>query len=78
MVCGTDRKKKQGQAEPSFIIPEKPTMVISEINKYGFFYLTFSQQINFDSLINFSCGGFIDGVVSEKTDIKSARYQEPY
>jgi hypothetical protein len=24
-----------------------------------------------------SCGGFIDGVVSEKTDIKSARYQEP-
>ena len=52
-------------------------MVISEINKYGVFYLTFSQQMNFDSLINLSCGGFIDGVVPEKTDIKSARYQEP-
>jgi hypothetical protein len=77
MVCETDRKKKQEQADPSFIIPEKPKMVISEINKYGVFYLTFSQQINFDSLINLSCGGFIDGVVSEKTDIKSARYQEP-
>jgi hypothetical protein len=65
------------QAEPSLIISEKPTIVISEINKYGVFYLTFSQQMNFSSLINLSCGGFIDGVVSEKTDIKNSRYQEP-
>ena len=65
------------RSESGLAVPEKPKMVISEINKYGVFYLTFSQQINFDSLINLSCGGFIDGVVSEKTDIKSARYQEP-
>ncbi len=49
-------------------------MVISEINKYGVFYLTFSEEMNFQSLINLACGGFIDSVFSEKTDIKSAKY----
>ncbi len=52
-------------------------MVISEINKYGVFYLTFSKEMNFSSLINLACGGFIDGVLSEKTDIKSAKYSKP-
>ena len=69
MVCGTNLQIKK----PEFI-PNQPSMVISEINKYGVFYFTFSEEMNFSSLINLACGGFIDEVLSEKTDIKSAKY----
>jgi hypothetical protein len=39
MLCGTDLKVTKSSTE---LISNQPTMVISEINKYGVFYLTFS------------------------------------
>jgi hypothetical protein len=39
MICGTNIEIKKNITD---FIPNQPTMVISEINKYGVFYLTFS------------------------------------
>ena len=49
MVCGLDLKKKEAKNDQPLA---QPTMVISEINKRGFFDLKFSKPMDFLSLFN--------------------------
>ena len=55
MVCGVDLVKKEKNKvtkkyDANAII--SPTMEISGIDRKGFFTMTFSQSMNFSSLIN--------------------------
>ncbi len=55
MVCGVDLVKKEKSKlkkknDPSAII--SPTLEISGVDSKGFFTMTFSQRMNFSSLIN--------------------------
>ncbi len=70
-MCGLDLKIKKASTDHILV---HPSMVISLINNYGIFYLTFSERMDFSLLINSICGGLINGALSEKTDTKSARF----
>jgi hypothetical protein len=58
MVCGVDLVKKEKTSEKNkaknAII--SPTLEISEVDSKGFFTMTFSQKMNFSSLINETYG----------------------
>ncbi len=72
MVCGVDLvKKKKTSSKPKTLHPiVVPTMYVSKIDSKGFFTLTFSESMNFTSLISEE-KSTIGGVGSRNTGTNS-------
>ena len=58
MVCGVDLVKKEKNSEKNKVTNAiiSPSLEISEVDSEGFFTMTFSQKMNFSSIINETYG----------------------